>query len=209
MKKNVDPKATKRNFTFKNWFTIIGSVIIFSSWMAERQVDLHKSKVDDLKRSQLVIDITEVNRSNLEIEYNKAIRSNPIDSPQVAFIEINLALTYMNLINYNRMRIAGVDSEKIKLAQNDILQKDFIDSTNRKAFIMRKFAYIDSSFVFVRNKFGQKYIALDRQYPVIYRVEDSSQQFWSNIFSWSYGVGSVFIALAYFSGIIRKNKEEG
>lgn len=195
MKKQRKKKAIKRS----QWFTIAGGLILFLSWVIEKniQADMAQEK-EQLKRSQLVIDITEVQRSTWEVAYAKEINQKPIDTPVLAFIETNLTEVYMNLTNWSEAR---VKKSSDSLINGQIELKRAVSEQDRIALSRKDYLLIDHDFRIAAEVFGNKFRSLDNDFIDVYVDLDKRERQWSFIFNIFYVVGSLFLGLSYWSSV--------
>ncbi len=177
-----------------SWLTMIGGIIIFASWIVDKKL---QSKWTDqkefLKRSQLVIDITEVSRSTYELAYYEQVRKNSIDSIQVSFIQLNLARVYLNLLSWSKGRISDDADNYSKL----ISSKRKIFEDNQRALLANDYKGISRTFNMVAALFAQDYMELDNKYSTLVGEVNDKEDFWGSVFISLYILGSIVLGIAF------------
>jgi len=183
-----------------HWLTIIGGLTLFSSWFVERNFQNNwTDQKENLKRSQLVIDITEVNRSTYELAYYAEVQKPKIDTPIVAFIQQRLARVYLDLLTWSKGRVTD-DAKGYNVLIN---AKRQIDEDNRKYLSTHEYVKISKSFNNISQVFGKTYMSLDNEYSDKVDLVNENEKYWSDRFSFLYILGSVILGIAF---IVEKTK---
>lgn len=182
---------------------MLAGVILFSSWIVQNYYQSKWStEKEALKRSQLVIDIEEVQRTNLEIAYHKEFSKLPLDTAHLAFVELRLTEIFMNLISWSQARLD--DNEENVARMFGI--KHLVNDTDRLAFNQKNYSLINANFKEVTKSFGNNFRALDDRFSQkYYEVENKSQQA-DNIFAGLYLAGTILLGIAYIDKVL-KGKE--
>lgn len=183
-----------KKLTFANWLTIIGGIVIFISWLVERNFQTKwTDEKEKLKRSQLVIDITETRRSILEVSYFSEVMKKPIDSLHVAFLQQRLAQTYLDLLTWSKGRVTDKSDDYLNL----IKSKQKIVEENQTCFINDNYEKIDSNFNLVVTVFGINYTQLDKEFSNKFQLVQEKEDLWANLFTFLYVLGSSVLGLSF------------
>jgi hypothetical protein len=182
-----------KKLTLKSLLTIVGGLIIFISWIAQQHEANTAAASEKLKRSQLVVDIEEVQRTITEMDYLEQAGRRPIEPLRLATAKTNLADCYMRLLAWSQGR---VDDSGTKYA-NLIDLKNKYDAENRAALLMGRYGLIDTNFNTVVTHFQQDFRDLDSRFTARYHgaeQDDEQSSFW---FYMSYGLGSLLVGISY------------
>jgi hypothetical protein len=179
---------------------IIGGITLFSSWIVEKKYESEwVNKKQNLERSQLVIDITEVRRSNYEVAYNIEAQKKNQDITTITFIQVGLCRTYMDLLSWSKGRITDDSGKYNKIVQ---LKKE-IDEENINSFKSGNYNQVHLNFDMVKATFEAEYLKLDNNFATKVDEVDSNQKFWNNIFTSLYFLGSILVGISF---ILEKTK---
>lgn len=176
------------------WLTMLGGVIIFGSWLAQNQF---KAKWDDkilmLQRSQLVVDVGEVNRSIWEIAYYNEYRRKPTDMFGLAKAALELTKAELDLYTWGIARVSEDPTTISKMMD----AKHMIDTTARQDLLNGNYEHIFEAFKFVNKQFEMNYMKLDQNFSDKVDEVRRTQDFWQTIFMVLYAVGSILLGGAY------------
>lgn len=187
-------KYWKKKLSLVNWLSIIGGLILFSSWIVEKNKQSKWSEEkDSLKRSQLVIDIAENQRVTLETAYFNEIRKSDSDEMLIAFYQKGLTRNYLNLLTWSKGRV----SESPKEYSSLMASKKKIIKENLTFFRNGKFEKIKSNFTNVAEYFGTNFMKLDADFSDKYDLVEENENYWNKVFSLLYILGSLLIGLSY------------
>ncbi|MET0946320.1 MAG: hypothetical protein ABWY22_12985 [Flavobacterium sp.] len=185
---------TIKKINNQTWIAILGGTILFLSWIVEKKYESNWSnEKQKLERSQLVIDITEVQRANYEVAYNIETQKDKQDLVLLTFIQIGLCRTYMNLLSWSKGRVSD-DTENYKKIINS---KREIDSANISNYNSGNYEIVNSNFELVKSVFEKKYLDLDNQFSVKVDEVDSKQNLWNIIFTILYVLGSILVGISF------------
>jgi len=196
-------KHEGKQFGWSFWLTIIGGIILFAAWVAQNH---YKAKWDGeiqkLQRSQLVIDIEEVNRSVWEQAYLVESQRKPINKFLLAKAELELTRAYLDLYTWSVARVSDNSVNNSKMME----VKHMIDTTARQDLREGNYQHISQAFYFVSGQFGKYYMNLDRSFSA--KVDEVSriQENWQKVFMGSYIVGSIMLGWAFILERLSKNK---
>ncbi|HEU4789655.1 MAG TPA: hypothetical protein VFS71_08230 [Flavobacterium sp.] len=185
---------TIKKINNQTWIAILGGTILFLSWIVEKKFESNWiNEKQKLERSQLVIDITEVQRANYEVAYNVEAKKEKQDLVVLTFIQVGLCRTYINLLSWSKGRITD-DAENYKKIINS---KREIDSTNISSYNSGNYEKVHYNFEFVKSFFEKNYLDLDNQFSVKVDEVDAKQNLWNIIFTLLYVLGSLLVGVSF------------
>jgi hypothetical protein len=174
--------------------TISGAVVLFATWMIERQVDEIVAERERLKRSQLVIDIEEQGARMLE----RDLIGLPMDSSNArsfeqAWLKYHLACSRMKLLSWQTLRT--IDRESAFDSIRDL--RDLYVVAGRKALSMGRLGVVDSMYVGASYLFQRDYMRLDEKFGAKFDDLNSAGVRWQGLFDWLYTIGSCLLGMGY------------
>ncbi len=177
-----------------NWLTIWGGIIILTSWIVEKGFQSKwVNEVEKLKRSQLVIDITENQRSTLEVAYLIEIQKQQKDTFLLASLQQRLARVYLDLLTWGIGRVTE-DTSQYSLV---IQIKRIIDVNNGVCLNKKKYTSINSNFNLVTGVFRNFYMKLDKDFSDRVSLVNSKESLGFNIFASLYILGTILLGISY------------
>ena len=186
-----------KKLTFQHWGTIVGSLILFFSWIVEKEYKSNwEEKRDELRRSQLVIDIEEVNRSIYDLEFLHELSKQPIDSFSLANAALGQTRTKLNLYTWGVARVSENSEESSKM----MAAKRVIIEISEKSLIAGNYQKIFEAHNFVSDVFAKNYMKNDNSYSDKVDEVNAERDKWSRIFFWLYILGSALLGASYIYG---------
>lgn len=177
----------------KEWLTIIGAIIIFCSWFVQNIQADASAENEKLKRSQLVIDIQEVEQSLLETNLNQEVRRKPMDTVLLAVAQTKLAYCYMNKLTRSMART----TEDWEAYKKLLAEKNNLNDILNNALKSKDYAKINQGYKYAASKFQDDFRQLDDAFLVKYtKMEDREGQ-WNWWFRISYIIGSLLLAVSF------------
>ncbi len=177
---------------------IIGGVIIFCSWIVEKNI---KQNWTEAKERHLLNTINsnfrQVQRLNAETVYYTAIRKSEIDSGQIAFYQSAIVDIYLGLLQsyYTEKQMKSTDYDKFRKNQSRIMYDI------RKYMNNREYYKVNKLFNEISNIFSKNYDSMNRAHSAnlnhITRIEGT----WNTIFIWLYSLGSILLGIGYLQRI--------
>ena len=206
MKRNSkENKLSAPKFTLTNWIVILGSIIIFASWIVEKQLQSKwKEEKERLNRSQLVIDVTENRRANYEIALINEVQKDEKDELIIATCQQRLIRTYLDLLTWSKGRVSNDIDEYNRLIDS----KREIDEQTRIAILKNDYTLISNYFELVFHVFNKTYMVLDNDFLTQVSIVNENEKWWTNIFMLLYIVGSILLGVSYVMGQL-SNKGKG
>ena len=195
-------KFSIRKFTLKNWFIIAGSIIIFVSWIVEKQfLQSRQDEKERIKRSQLVINITENHRAINELGYFEYQKEK--NDSLIAIYQQRLAIDYLNLIIWSIGR-NGNDEDKFNkwIDYREKVVEHISNSLNQEDYIT-----INAQFLAVIQHFKKEYVDLDNEFTDKVEMVNSNVRMGTSIFMILYIMGSAFLGLGYIFGILNESEK--
>lgn len=203
-KENSDKTKEKwyKKILLTTWLTIFGSVTIFFSWIVEKNFQSEwTNQKESLKRSQIVIDIVENRRTMYEIALSQEELKAKPDSTLIAHYQQRLSRAYMDLLSWNKARVTDDKQKNQKLIQ----AKHLFDDDNLANFEKGNYKKIKENFNFALAVFGEYYMKLDGNFSKKYDEVLENENFWTNILTYSYIIGSVLLGIGYI--LEKKSKQ--
>lgn len=186
-----------------SWLTIIGGIIIFTSWIIENKFQSKWAhEKENLKRSQLVIDITENQRSIYEVAYMNECQRQQKDTLLLASYQQRLARVYMDLLSWSKGRVSDDATKYYEI----INSKRQIDEQNRKCLKEGDYKTISSNFNIVAAVFGEVYMKLDNDFSDKMDIVNENEEYWTLVFTTLYILGSILLGISYVVEQLRKTE---
>jgi hypothetical protein len=186
-----------------SWITVIGGIIIFTSWIVEKKFQSKwTDEKDNLKRSQLVIDITENQRSIYEVAYLNECQRQQKDTLLLASYQQRLARVYMDLLSWSKGRV----SDDAKKYNEIISSKRQIDEQNRNCLKESDYKTINRNFNKVAAVFGEVYMKLDNDFSDKVDIVNDNEKFWTLVFTTLYILGSMLLGISYVAEQLKKTE---
>jgi len=199
-----------KKFAFTDWLKIIGGILLFFSWYADKTESDWSSEKDKLMRSQLVIDMLEMERSNYEIALAVELKRNPIDSFQVALSKQRLSRVYLDYLTQSIGRILDRNEKSPHydtLYVDMVSYKENFDVTNRENLKKQNYRSIDSAFDKVVDSFGSQFDDLGLAFKKKYWYVDKTETAYKKLFHVLYWLGSVALGYGFIVGKLRGEKK--
>jgi hypothetical protein len=185
--------------------TVLGGIILFSSWLVEKKFQFKwNEEKEQLKRSQLVIDISESQKTICEFAYISELRKKPADTLLLSFYQQRLSRVYMDMLNWSKVRVSGNTAEYSDLNHS----RKLIDSINKASFVNKDYGTINTNFTGVAAAFDKSYLRLDNDFSKKYDQVISTADKWDLVFTILYILGSVLVGLGYVFELLLLSKRE-
>lgn len=186
-----------RKLTLEHWGTIVGSLILFSSWIVDKNYQSEWAATrDKLQRSQLVVDIEEVHRSLYDLAYLHELKKQPVDSFSLAVAALGQTRTKLNLYTWGVGRVTDNADEY----QQMIATKRQIIEISEYSLLTSDYKKLFEAHDIVTKVFTKNYMKNDASFSDKIDVVNQEQDKWDKRFFWLYVVGSFVLGVSYIYG---------
>ncbi len=199
-----------KQFAFTDWLKIIGGILLFFSWYADKTESDWSSERDKLMRSQLVIDMLEMERCNYEIALALELKKSPIDSLQVALSKQRLSRVYFDYLTQSIGRVLDKNEKSLYYDSqyvNMVRYKEIFDATNRENLRQQNYRSIDSAFDKVVDSFSSQFDNLRTAFREKYWYVDKTEAGYKKLFHALYWLGSLALGYGFIVGKLRGEKK--
>ena len=105
-------------------------------------------------------------------------RKKPIDTPQIAFIQLRLIREYLDLLTWSEGRVNTNSKNYADLTGN----KTGIDSDMLKSFNSGNYRRVNNVFYYIDSIFKSDYMHWDNLFAAEYQSVSRKENWWNNIF---------------------------
>jgi|GEM_PF-6149314 len=204
MKQKVKEIKLIKKFTVENWLIILGSSIMFFSWIAEKNFHSQwQSEKERLKNSQFLIEIRENSKANYEIALISEIQKEKSDEFLIANYQCRLSRIYMDLLSWSDGRVS-TDIDKY----NQLLESKYkVDEQNRESLLNGNYQIINNNFNNIVNVHKEVFASLDNEFINKVNEANDNLRVWTNRFIILYILGSICLGASYIIRLHNKSNK--